>query len=297
MIALTAASILACGGPGFGEVECDFDDECGVGEVCDDDRGVCVDTCRNDQDCRSGEACLPRRSSPNSGVTVCQSAPTTNNNNNNAQCVENEDCEFDELCINGTCTPTQQPQNIYRYIQIRDVSSGRDACEGSRAAGLRDPGSDIFSATLLSGTGEVIGYGLVVDFVQGQHPNDFTFTGFLDGSPPNLDESTCPAPDASGVRFRTDNVVALGCGGSLVLGFQGSNGQLVNIQNGMQIAVGEYASICNRADGSLTGADRYEVYVCTDTDSASNGNTSSCSNRVFGPVGGTSNGVVRGLSN
>lgn len=279
-VAMTVASIIACGGDPSLQEECTFDDECSFG-VCDTETGFCVDTCLSDSDCAQGEICDVRPNAPGTTDKTCQIDP---NNNNNGQCQDNEDCNANEVCVSGACVPTQQ-EEIYRYIMIEDTSTGRDSCESRTSNGLYDAGSDIFAVELLDAQGQVIGYGQTVDYREGSGRIDTTDFGILDGTPRNVDQRDCPVA-VDGTSFRTDSVVSLGCGGHLLLSLTGSNGQPVSLQNGMSIFVGEYAPVCNQNAGSSTGSDRYTVNVCLDTDSAANQSVSSCTRQLGSPIGG-----------
>jgi hypothetical protein len=286
-VAMTVASILACGDTALQE-DCTFDEDCSAGYICDGAEGFCVQTCASDTECSSGEICAPRASAPN-GDKTCQADP----NVNNGDCQDNEDCNSNEICINNACVVPNQPTDIYRYIQILNTSSGSDSCDSKTSNGLFDAGSDIFMVTLLDSSGTAIGYAEAIDYEQGSGRVDTTDFGILDGNPPNVDNRDCPAAEG-GTSFRTDSVVSLGCGGYLLLGFKGTNG-LVNIENGMQIFVGEYAPICNQNGTNPTGSDTYVVSICTDTDAASNQNVSSCTKQVGGRSGGNSVVTVSGL--
>lgn len=287
-VAMTVVSILACGDTALQE-ECTFDEDCSAGYICDGESGFCVQTCASNEECNAGEICAPRASAPN-GDKTCQADP----NVNNGECQDNEDCNSNEICINNACIVPNQPTDIYRYVQILDTSSGSSSCDSKTENGLFDAGSDIFSATLLNSSNEVIGYGLTVDYVEGSGRIDTTDSGILDGNPPNIDSRTCPTSDGTS-SFRRDSVVSLGCGGYLLVGFQGLNGQLVNLDNGMKIEVGEYAPFCNKNGGSTTGTDTYIVNICLDTDAAANQNTTSCTKQVGSQTGGVNIVTVSGL--
>lgn len=287
-VALTVVSIIACGDPSIGAEECTFDTDCSAGYICDGEEGFCVQTCATSAECNAGEICQPRASAPN-GDKTCQA-----DNTSTGECEENEECNSNELCINNVCEPINEPQDVYRYIQILDTSSGASSCESKSANGLFDAGSDIFSATLLNSDNEVIGYALATDYNAGTGRVDTADSGILDGNPRNLDARSCPAAEG-GSGFRSDSVVSLGCGGYLLVGFQGNNGQLVNITNGMRIEVGEYAPTCNSSGGDSAGSDRYVINVCLDTDTAANLSATSCTRQLGSAAGGNNIVTVNGL--
>lgn len=290
-VAMTVASIIACGGdPSLGEEECTLDIDCSFG-VCDNETGYCVDTCLSDTDCLAGEICQTRPSAPGSTDKTCQADPDSNNNS--GQCQDNEDCNADEVCLNSVCTVTT-PQNLYRYIQVLDTSSGDSSCNSTTSNGLKDAGSDIFSVELLDSQSQVIGYGRTLFYEEGTGEIDTTDYGIFDGSARNVDARQCPVAEG-GTSFRRDSVVSLGCGGYMIMEFVGSDRQAVNIDNGMTVVVGEYAPICNQSGGSSTGSDRYTVNVCTDNDSTSNGSDSSCTTSLGGSLGGNGDFTIRGL--
>lgn len=293
-VAMTVASILACGGDPSLQEECVLDDDCSFG-VCDTETGFCVETCQSDSECPRGEICDVRPNAPGTTDKVCQADPNNNNNNNNNQCQDNEDCNAGEACVNGSCVPTTPQEEIYRYIMIEDTSSGSNSCESRTANGLKDAGSDIFAVELLDSQGQVIGYGEAIDYKQGSGEVDTTDFGIFDGNPRNVDQRQCPAATPDNSSFRVDSVVSLGCGGYLLLSFKGANGRPVNLANGMEIFVGEYAPICNKNGGSSTGSDRYTVNVCTDTESAANQDVRSCTRRLGMPIGGNGTFRISGL--
>lgn len=290
-VALTVASIIACGGDPSLQEECLMDTDCSIGTICDGELGFCVALCNDDSECAAGEICEPRASAPGSTEKVCQSDP--GNNNNNMQCTDNEECNTDEICQNGSCVQIG-PTTIYRYIVIEDVSSGNSSCNSTTANGLKDAGSDIFSVELLDSQGQAIGYGQAINYEPGTGDIDTSDFGILDGQPRNVDARECPAAEG-GSSFRIDSVVSLGCGGHLLLNFSGSNGQPVNLENGFEIFVGEYAPVCNQSGGSSDGSDRYQVSICTDTDSASNQSITSCTRQIGNAQGGNGNFRISGL--
>lgn len=288
-VAMTVVSIIACGDPSLsGEEECTFDTDCSAGYICDGESGFCVQTCATSAECNADEVCQPRASTPN-GDKTCQA-----DNTSTGECEDNEECNSNEVCVNNSCEPINEPQDVYRYIQIQDTSSGNSSCNSKTENGLFDAGSDIFSATLLNSGGQVIGYALAIDYVQGTGNIDTADSSILDGGPRNLDSRTCPASDGTS-GFRSDSVVSLGCGGHLLIGFQGDNGQLVNITNGMQVEVGEYAPFCNKNGGDTAGSDRYVVNICLDTASAANLSDDSCTRQLGSAAGGNNIVTVNGL--
>jgi hypothetical protein len=248
--------------------------------------GLCVETCADDTDCAMGERCAPRASAPGSTDKICQPDP-------GGQCLRDDECDADERCQSGACVQLE-PTTVYRYILIQDVSSGDSACDSTSASGLKDAGADIFSVELSDAQGEVIGYGQAVDYSPGAGDVDTSDFGILNGQPLNLDARECPAAE-NGASFRADSVVSLGCGGHLLLNFAGIDDQAVNLENGAKIFVGEYAPICTISAGSAEGSDRYNVFICLDTQSAANASVTSCTRQLGSTRGGSGNFNINGL--
>ena len=163
-------------------------------------------------------------------------------------------------------------------VQIADTSSGDEAC------GVTDPGSDIAGVELQSETGDSLGWGEIVWDELGPEANDYADTGIIDGQPADVGADDCPSD------FNDTTVVALGCGGWILVEFKDSAGQPVGLDAtaGQQIRVYEYGGVCST--GSTD--DTYDVSICTDTMAARGGEAGSCTETIVsGGSGVTTNAV------
>ncbi len=244
---------------------CDSDDECELdGEICDTDAGdgggVCVleeepdnnnnePECTSDADCdeAAGETC-----DTDTGMCVGGDTP---------ECADDTECGASEFCTeDGTC------ERLFGYARITDVSDTSD--DSLCGDDLDDPGSDIFGVELRGADGESSFWAdNVYDF-------DITHTGtladaesVLTGDAPGIDADNCPEAGFS------DSVVALGCGGSVIVEFLDDSDQAVDILPGDDIVVYEYGSQCNNNDVQ----DEWTIEVCELTSDAATG---SCDNPV-----------------
>ncbi len=183
---------------------------------------------------------------------------TNNSTNNSTIFVTNNGTN------NSTNNDTTGPVPNY-VILITDLTTG-DACNGN------DPGSDIISVSLEDAQARVLGYGaLKYDGITGD-TNEYNFGDNLNGSPPFGD--FCP-------EFDPFNVTALGCGGSIGLMFLDFDGNIVAIEQGMQIRVSEYGQECGGSND-----DQFEVFICTNTnDVVTNDVLTSCTQKIGGGSG------------
>jgi Cys-rich repeat protein len=287
LIGLTGTMFATTGCPSD---ECTTDADCAEGEVCNTETSACETPtpsgCAKDSDCTvEGERCLDITD----GTGTCR-AP--------ANCREQADPDgfcnamtAGQVCRDMMCV-TPAPTTEFRYILIKDVSTGEAACKSTAGVPRKpDPGSDIMWASLDNADGEEIGFGKAVKFVQGTtqttEPNGYpNATTVLSGSMPTLDNNGCPSGDGDNNRFNPNTVVSLGCGGELFVEFIGTNNMVVLIENGFAVSVGEYAQFCNAAGGDAMGSDRYEVYLC-ETNIGAMPESSNCTVKLTAmPLGG-----------
>ena len=244
----STALFIACG---VWADSCLTDTDCQTGFVCEDE--LCIQECVTAADCPAFDECVPRPSGAAGSICVEGEAPANNNNTTTDP--------------NNTI-PDEDPLYV---VMIRDTTSGAAGCE------ISDPGSDIASAGLEDLEGNVLGYFAAETFEPGNEPNGNDYPDVLsnlDGDAPSFG-LTCPE------SFSAENVASLGCGG-YVMGRFYNGATPVIIDSSTQITVVEYGPNCGgSADDSL------EIVLCTDTASAIDGNTSSCTQVV-----GTGSGLV-----
>ena len=301
-----SALMFASGCTDPSENSCAFDDECATGEVCDTQAGVCVapgggTACASSAECSDG-FCVADADNAGSGVCVAMAdCNDVIDEDKNSVCAADEVCNADgcgmapdcsteedpaafcanELglmegetatCEEGVCEKEEIP-STFRYILVSDLSV--DGCTDMNAGGEFDPGSDIMYVELLDAEGQTVAWGANVEYNQADDPqNDYNDPNVLDGMAPSLimdgsEDDGCPDGDD---RFNAMTVVSLGCGGSVLVGFDAP------IYNGYTVRVGEYAPICNQnMGGSPTGTtDKYEVKLCPATEEGTAATIAGC---------------------
>ena len=281
---------------------CTFDDDCDAGEVCNTASSTCEagDTsCTTSADCAEGQFCIAGESG-----NTCGAAADCNDlvdENKDVACGADEVCNADgcgaaadcsaeadpaafcasqlglgegmtAACEDGVCVE-DTPEDTFRYVLISDIST--EGCEDTNADGEYDPGSDIMYVELRDANGQTLAWGSTAEYEQADDPNnDYTDSSIIDGMAPSLiadgsEDDGCP--DAAD-RFNAMTVVSLGCGGSLLVGFDAP------IYDDYVINVGEYAPICNQnTGGSPTGStDKYEVKLCPATEEGTAATIAGC---------------------
>ncbi len=242
---------------------CLLDSECGENEVCEAE--LCVATCASDEDCAADEVCGARM---NGEGTVCQAAP------DETSCADEADpnayCEG-ELGAGAICDDAGEcvlPAAEVYAVQITDVTTATDACEG-----VNDPGSDIQGVELLDAGGNSLGWGaLIGDGVITEGNDEANYT-VIDGTAPTLDGDGC-------VDTFSGNVLSLGCGGSIGVEFRDDAGTPIPLETGQTIAVYEYGGACSTG----TTEDEWTVASCSDLEQVKSDIFDSCSN-VLGETG------------
>ncbi|MFB6373169.1 MAG: hypothetical protein ABEN55_08645, partial [Bradymonadaceae bacterium] len=132
------------------------------------------------------------------------------------------------------------------YVRLQDITSGETgSCNSSISSG--DPGADVFGVELRDSDGNTIGWGkTATSNLADKSNNDFKNTGVLSGSKPDLsggENGMCP-------KFSNSTILALGCGGSVTVSFQDSEGNQVELKNGQTIVVYEYGQQCGSSGDS-----------------------------------------------
>lgn len=283
------ATLGACSGPIDGST-CVTNEDCPSGEVCHTSSAQCLVQCTEEGDsaCRSGESCQPASAGEkgclpgeddgdtgggtDSGMDAGMDANMTDAGDTGGGGCQLGDCPDGEVCNEdtGMC----ESQTAYRFLQIKDTSENDCSAE--------DPGADMYAAQVTDSSGKVLGWAESVAYNNPSGSNTYTKDGTVfTGSKPELQEfgdenAMCPAPD-SGKKFRKDSVLALGCGGALVVAFQKTDGDgRVELEEGYQVQVWEYGSQCGGTD------DASKVSICTaQTDGKfqanfNNGNYATC---------------------
>ena len=295
---------VACG-PATGG-DCTFNDDCAAGEICNADTNTCEamsTACTTSADCTGeGEFCIPTVDNATDS-NACGVPANCNDviDDKNAACAADEVCTADGCAAAADCSAEEDPAafcanelglaegetascvdgvcqrdaavSSFRYVLISDISV--DGCEDENAGGEYDPGSDIMYVELLDAEGQTVAWGANVEYNQADDPqNDYNDPNVLDGMAPSLimdgsEDDGCPDGDD---RFNAMTVVSLGCGGSVLVGFDAP------IYNGYTVRVGEYAPICNQnMGGSPTGTtDKYEVKLCPATEEGTAATIAGC---------------------
>jgi hypothetical protein len=281
---------------------CTFNDDCEAGQVCNTATATCEAggaECTTSADCGEGQFCIAGESS-----NTCGAAADCNDlvdDDKSVACGADEVCNADgcgaaadcsgeedpaafcasELglgegesasCVDGACVQ-DEVMSSYRYVLISDIST--TGCEDTNADGEYDPGSDIMYVELRDANGQTLAWGSTEEYEKADDPNnDYTDSAIIDGMAPSLiadgsEDDGCP--DAAD-RFNAMTVVSLGCGGSLLVGFDQP------IYDDYVVNVGEYAPICNQnTGGSPTGTtDKYEVKLCPATEEGTAATIAGC---------------------
>ena len=253
---------------------CDLAADC-ASNLCE--ANVCVASCTDLSACGAGEDCV---ATADAAANYCKaisdcSAATDGAAYCTKQLGETGYC--DTTGAAPTCTAGAPQVDVYKYVLIRDVTAGdadpADVDECTEAQG--DLGSDLFGIQLLNNVGETLGNAKTIQFVKGAEPagatNGFTdATGIFDGSPPetqNVDVDgsiyACPPRTGDETRLKPENVVSLGCGGTLIVEFVDSASATVELASGQELFISEFAPVCNRTPANdATGSDKYDVYLC-----------------------------------
>lgn len=201
-----------------------------IGSSC----GVPVAECSLDADCTQGQAC-----DQSACVAICET---------DDQCLDSEECRTGLTTSARTCQAASSGDGTdvvsSRFVLIRDVTEG----VGCQTA---DPGSDLAFVALEALDGEVLAWGSVVHAELVLQGNDFASWDHIDGQPPSYGGDSCP-------DFDPGNVVALGCGGAIVVEFPQGGGATDLVSGQGQVRVAEYGGQC---DGG-TADDAYEVMLC-----------------------------------
>jgi len=265
MVALFSGALVtfaACSGPI--DESCVSDEDCADDEVCHTAEAECVvecteepDNCRDDEVCEElgndgTKACLADDGGDAGGTDAGMDAGDANMTDGGGcslgDCPDGEACNEDT----GMC----ESQYELKYIQIKDTSDA--ACEDN------DPGANLYAAKLMDSEANTLGWGYSVEYSGGAVAENNTHTQdgtVFAGSMPDLMEwgdenALCPTPQ-NGEKHREDSVVALGCGGAIVLSFHDDNGDPVALEEGHKIQISEYGEQCG---GSSFGT---SVSVCT----------------------------------
>lgn len=155
------------------------------------------------------------------------------------------------------CEKVSTLATVYKHILIVDETE--EDCTKAEDNNEFDPGSDIMYVEHNAADGSNLGYGAAVEanYPAEAEESDFPNIDVIDGAAPDLNEGGCPNLD-QGMRFTDQTVYSLGCGGDLLVEFD------VALENDHIIKIGEYATICNKDDGtgSMTGTDKYDAYLC-----------------------------------
>lgn len=216
---------------------CQSDAECPAdGELCDFVTGECAQECASGDECPDGFACFERDGADGN---IC--APDVCDNDD--ECADGQFCNADGLC--------EDEEDMYHFLRIEDVSdpSNDDACV---SPSNDDPGVDLYGIVIDKADGtqhwaEIHYDGIITD------DNLRTDTSLIDGTPPGLDADECP--DGS----FNDSVLALGCGGEIIVGFWDSaNDDWVALEDGDSVTVFEFGPTCGGHPN-----DEWQVFVCT----------------------------------
>jgi hypothetical protein len=260
--------MVACGDNA--EDDCLTSEDCAAEERCNLDEGVCAFACADNGDCLEGETC---DTAAGDGGGVCVSDGT--GGNNGPQCTVDEDCLDDETCEDGTCVVAgdecttaddcegddicvdgacELPATQYTAARIADVSQDIPAlCDNT------DPGADIFaielSRTDAQGNSESYYARFInTDNIVTEGNDQDSPAGIIDGDAPDF-TGQCP-------EGFSGNVVALGCGGSMLVAFvnDAEPADIQSIQDGDTITVYEWGAQC-QTDVS-DDQDEWSVSIC-----------------------------------
>lgn len=246
LVAIAASGlIVACGDD---EESCIADEDCSTGSICNFATETCAVECTSNAGaCITGEEVCQKRSTDDRLICIATTTPGTNNGPGPGpgpgptdECTYDTDCTGTDVCVSGVCMPKAQP--AYKLVKVRDSSA-------SCTADGKDPGSDIFGISLTKGGNEYFGKVISANILGSNNEHDDP-DSILDGTPPAF-SGACPE------KFK-GNVVALGCGGDVVVKFSNAQGQQLDIDSGDSITVFEWGQQCTGG----TPGDAWTVILC-----------------------------------
>lgn len=283
--------VTGCPEDNNGEEGCTTSEDCAEGQTCNVNSNTCEETsssCSDDTACMgNGEYCLGEGDNKVCRMpTSCGELDASISASYCANQLSGFNAEKEIAFCDTTTdadTPTCQSKDKleYRVISVTDFSnlqadgSVDDAmCITSvTPQGVKDPGTDLISVSLLDADNETIGFAKAVEFEVGTGAPDFVdFETIFDGiaRPASDFTGVCPARKEVGgenLKFREDSVLTLGCGGALYVEFLGSDGNVVLIDPAThKIEVTEFGPYCNSADGTVDdtkfGTDKFGISLC-----------------------------------
>jgi hypothetical protein len=276
LVTVASAGLMAACGETANN-DCITSEDCADGDVCNLDTETCGFSCTaGNGDCLDDEICDTDATSGDGGVCVIDGTTepectadadcdTANGETCNADgvceggdtpaCTENSDCDeaAGEFCNPaGEC---ETPGADYPFALISDVSEDIPALCGNS-----DPGADIFAVELVKGGTSFWAQFESVAGIETAGNDEASPVGIIDGQPPGLTDD-CP-------ESFSGNVVALGCGGSMVVSFINDAAETQFIEGGDTITVYEYGAQCNNG---AADQDDWSVSICeASSDAASN---------------------------
>jgi hypothetical protein len=201
-------------------------------------------------------------------------------------CTNNSDCSGSKVCNEktGECESLGGGGDTVKFLQLVDVTESNRS--GSVDCSSNSAGADVFGARLNASSGAPLGWATTVD-AKLETSGEYTQVDTIfSGSEPSLQRfdrsgKMCPT-EQGGSKFRSDTVVSLGCGGSVVVGFKGGEGGYQALENGQQLTVFEYGNQCFANPNCDTCQSEYvEVRACTGSSSElAGGDFSSCSSTL-----------------
>lgn len=94
--------------------------------------------------------------------------------------------------------------------------------------------------------------------------------------------------------FTRETVVSLGCGGQLFAELLGAGGSALALVSGLDVIVGAYVPYCTTIGGSMTGTNRYSVFLCDEGTSGDMVSNATCSVQLGALISGTGVFTIRG---
>lgn len=170
------------------------------------------------------------------------------------ECFNDFDCPVNHSCDDGECVQGPSGFNTV-LIEDRTFDQASTRCNDN-VDDYDTAGAKIMWVALWQG-GASPSYATAHDWEDGQNAQFGDYAEVINGTDPGFVK--CPGTEGDS-PFNEGEVVAMGCGGWLLVRFYDNTGNVIDLYEGDDIAVGEFGPQCNAELQS--GNDYYDISVC-----------------------------------